>query len=103
MSILEDLYFGKLNPENTCYNNKFYKASKEHFDVIISELKKELPHDSRVYLDNLCHARQEMELHHGKEMFRIGFSLAMKLSAEAYVTQSEINMTCPFNKQKSED
>ncbi len=103
MSVLEDLYFGKLNPENTAYNNEYYKASKESFDMAIEQLKLEASHDCRDYLDHLCHARRQMELHHGKEMFRIGFALAMKISAEAYSSGSEVNMSCPFDKYKSED
>lgn len=31
MTTLEELYFGKLNPENTAYNNKEYKMAKEQF------------------------------------------------------------------------
>lgn len=102
MTTLEELYFGKLNPENTPYNNEYYKASKESFDMIIDELRLEVSHDRREYLDHLCHARRQMELQHGKEMFRIGFSLAMKLAAESYASGGQITASCPFNTGKDE-
>ena len=100
MTTLEELYFGKLNPENTAYNNKEYKMAKEQFYRTIEFLRSDISHENREFLDQLSHEHQQMELHHGKEMFRAGFSLAMKLSAEAFASGENISLSCPFGKEK---
>lgn len=100
MTTLEELYYGKLNPENTSYHNEKYRASRDNFEKLIELLRSDVSPDLREYLDHLCHARRQMELQHGKEMFRIGFSLAMKISAEAYSTGQQTTLSCPFENKK---
>lgn len=99
MTTLEELYFGKLNPENTVYNNNEYKMAKEQFYRTIEYLRSDISHENREFLDQLSHDHRQMELEHGKEMFRIGFSLAMKLCSEAFSSGEKINISCPFGKE----
>ncbi len=100
MTTLEELYFGKLNPENTVYHNSEYKAAKEQFYRTIEFLRTDISHENRDFLDQLSHEHRQMELQHGKEMFRAGFSLAMKLAAEAFSSGENISLSCPFEKEK---
>ena len=84
MTILEELYFGKINPENAAYHNKNYNASKEQFYRTIEILRSDVSRENRDFLEQLSLEHRQMELEHGKEMFRMGFSLAIKLCAEAF-------------------
>ncbi len=103
MTTLEELYFGKLNPENTAYHNSEYRAAKDQFYRTIELLRSDISHENRDFLDQLSHEHRQMELEHGKEMFRTGFSLAMRLAAEAYASGGQITVSCPFDIKKDED
>lgn len=97
MSALEELYFGKLNPENTTYDNANYKSAKERFYATIEYLRSDISHENRDFFDQLSFEHRLMEIEHGKEMFRIGFSLAMRLAAESYASGTKTTLSCPFN------
>ena len=99
MDTLDELYYGKINPENTVYHNENYRKAKEQFRSTLEILRSDISHENRDFLDVLSHEHREMEKQHGREMFRIGFSLAMKLCSESFSRNEQTNISCPFRKE----
>lgn len=96
MTTLENLYYGRIFPDKDVCDNDVYETAVRDFKFTVEMLRSYLPRDCHEQLDNLLRIAKIIEHQHGIMMFKSGFSLAMKLSAESYTSGEKTEIECPF-------
>ena len=85
MSILEKLYMGDIQPTDGRLINSRYKKAESAKLRCYNHLHQQLKGENLSWLDKLCENTAEMEYEYGEEMFKLGFSIALQLSAESFL------------------
>lgn len=96
MTTLEKLYYGRISPDRDICQNNIYEISVRDFNFNIEILRDYVPRDRHEQLDDLLRLVKTIEHEHGIMMFKSGFSLAMRLSAESYTNGGKTKIECPL-------
>lgn len=99
MSTLRDLYYGRINPDKEVCDSSTYDVAVKDFRFNVEMLRNYVPRDCHEQIDNLYRMAKVIEHEHGLMMFRAGFSLAMKISAESYIDGGKNSMVCPLTEE----
>ena len=84
-SIIEELWNGEINPQDTLVdNNPHYKKLQQLQSR--NELFESLSEDQKEKLEKYCDTTLEMNSVSEREAFTAGFKIAMRLAAEAFYT-----------------
>ena len=84
MTAIEELYAGNIRPTSRpCLSEKYRTAQSEQ-DKYYSEIEELLPENERSTLEKLWDSTADMEYEMGLEMFKTGFALGVRLTAECY-------------------
>lgn len=84
MDIFSDLFSGNIRPIENFEENKTYRVAREKYDECYENIKSELSKKNRRLLDEFWEANSDMEYEFGKQMFKEGFSLALRLFCESF-------------------
>lgn len=84
MSVIDELYMGNIRPLENFSTNKEYQQAQKKRNEYFDKIKQELPKDKKNLLEKLWSKSADMEYEFGKEMFKSGFSLAIRLTSEIY-------------------
>lgn len=96
MTTLENLYYGKIYPDKDICDKNIYEIAVKDFSFNIEILRSYVPRDCHEQLDDLLRLVKIIEHEHGLMMFKSGFSIAMRLSAESYAGGEKSGVECPF-------
>ncbi len=84
MSILEELYAGNIQPNDGRVVNPAYKKAQNEKIKCYNLLREQLKEENLSLLETLCDSTADMEDEFGFKMFKLGFSIALQLSAESF-------------------
>ncbi len=85
MSILEELYAGNIQPNDGRIVNSEYKKAQSTKIKCYDLLREQLKGENLSLFEKLCDSTVDMEYEFGAEMFKLGFSIALQLSAESFL------------------
>ena len=85
MSILEKLYMGDIQPNDGRIVNSEYKKAQNEKSKCYDLLREQLKGENLSLFEKLCDSTADMEYEFGSEMFKLGFSIALQLSAESFL------------------
>lgn len=87
MNILDELYEGNLRPGEERFKNKNYTEASIQRQQYQKLIENELSDVKLAVIENMNGCIADMEFEFGKEMFKTGFSLALKISAESFIKE----------------
>ena len=88
MIFLDELYKGEINPLDSFAMSSDYRKASFQQDKIYNQLENSLSKEQKRMLEKLWDCKADVEYEYGKQMFKAGFSLALKLAAEVFVDNS---------------
>lgn len=89
-SIIHDLYSGKLNPsEREVYYSSEYLAIHQDYDSKEQSFLRRLDAKAREQYQGLQALRQKMIDYSEEEIFTYGFRIGVRLTAEAFASDSK--------------
>ena len=84
MDFINALYQGELNPHDNFSMNTDYKKADLRQTECYSRLETTLSKEQKKMLEELWDCKTDAEYEYGKQMFKSGFSMAIKLSVEVF-------------------
>lgn len=88
MDFLDELYKGEINPLDNFSMSADYRKASFQQDNHYCQLENSLSTEQKRLLEKLWDCKTDVEYEYGKQMFKTGFSLGLKLAAEAFVDKS---------------
>ena len=91
MNLIEELYYGNINPNEKRNKKKFsYEKHVKTFSEIEEKLTKELNGENLKLFNELVNASDEISAASGVENFKIGFILGVRLMVDCL--KNDVNM-----------
>ena len=89
MNVIDDLYFGRINPCDR-YSSPEEQELMGYIDECYEKLSEGMTEEQRLGLDNFKDSLMEVGLISEREMFEYGLRLGVRLAVEVYNTTSVI-------------
>ena len=86
-SVIDDLYFGRINPCDRCSTQKEQELMG-YIDECYEKLSEGMTEEQRTGLENLKDSLMEVGVISEREMFAYGLRLGVRLAVEIYNTTS---------------
>lgn len=89
MGTINDLFNGEIRPFETGYRNTDYSKSNMLQQRLYARLEKVLPEEEHETLRKFRLELENMIHEHGQELFAIGFSFGVRITAEGFIKSSD--------------